>query len=171
MSVNKIYKKSASSNTRQDGVPGSMRQCEFCGGEADFFGHFEQHLSPPRKVDVCKACHMRVHAGLFRKRYFLHQGVVVPVEERGEFVQFGVSLPVAVVDGFQEWCYRNGWSMGLAVSAFMEHLLKLDKVLPFEVAVKVAAVATFEFLKAARLAYVRACPDDVVYYAIRVEAC
>lgn len=53
----------------------------------------------------------------------------------------------------------------------IEHLLLFERVLPFESAIKVAAVTAFECLKGARLAHENAEPDDVVYYALRLKVC
>jgi len=36
--------------------------CEVCEENfAHFLGHYEEHVDPPRELDVCNGCHIRIH--------------------------------------------------------------------------------------------------------------
>lgn len=36
--------------------------CEFCNStEKLYLNHFEEHVNPPRKIDICKSCHTKIH--------------------------------------------------------------------------------------------------------------
>ena len=36
--------------------------CEFCNKkEAVFINHFEKHLNKPRKINICRGCHAKLH--------------------------------------------------------------------------------------------------------------
>lgn len=141
-----------------------MVKCEFCDNEADFTNHYEQHLNPPRRINVCRACHMRIHSRLFRKKYVLHQGNIVSIRRPESAILVSVRVRKDAFEKFQEWCYKNGWSMSLATSSFFENYALLEKVLPFETAVKVATVATVEFLRGAKWAYKNLEHDERIYY-------
>lgn len=46
--------------------------CEVCNeNEAEYEGHYEEHIPNPREIDVCKGCHGKIHSSwkwILRKR-------------------------------------------------------------------------------------------------------
>lgn len=39
-----------------------MTECEFCGGtENVFLNHYEYHVEPPRRINICRNCHLKLH--------------------------------------------------------------------------------------------------------------
>lgn len=40
-----------------------MIKCELCGGtENVFLNHYEYHIEPPRQLNICRDCHLKLHA-------------------------------------------------------------------------------------------------------------
>lgn len=43
--------------------------CEICGSQKSVFpDHYEEHIDPPREINICRSCHTGIHTKHTRKR-------------------------------------------------------------------------------------------------------
>jgi len=43
--------------------------CDICGSQTNtFLNHYEEHIDPPRKINICRSCHIVVHTSIGRTR-------------------------------------------------------------------------------------------------------
>jgi len=144
----------------------------FCGGSADFVRHREQHLDG-RVIDVCRACHMGLHARLFRKEYFISRAVFKPLKRESDLVAVSFSLVSFSNEKLRAVCRWLGCSVSFFLSIAVEHLLMFDEEfrrrgidLPVEALVQLATLATVGFFKGACLAYEVFDPSEPIYFDI-----
>jgi len=131
-------------------------RCEFCGGKAIFVRHEEQHLGD-RVVDVCRACHMKIHLAFCKEPRFTQSVFLVG---RGERSSVTIHVPKSLLAEFQEFCHDHGFSMSLIITVGLhyfnrltEALVRSDVELPVETIAKIAGLSARVWMEWAEKAY------------------
>ncbi len=78
--------------------------CEVCGvTESLFPDHFEDHVTPPREMDICRPCHVTIHTSIGKKRsgkYPRHIRKVNALKQSGKQTHYNIVLP-------KQWVEQN----------------------------------------------------------------
>lgn len=77
--------------------------CETCGStEQVFLNHLENHLTPPRKIDICRACHTGLHVKNYRRRSGKHPSNMRAVNSRkqGKYTYYQIAPPKGWVEKY-----------------------------------------------------------------------
>ncbi len=83
--------------------------CEVCGSQKNVFpDHYEEHVEPPRVIDICKSCHTRenLQGKKYRKRGYVSNTLFGPIykvlihitNHKGKYRQYSFTLPKKVAE-------------------------------------------------------------------------
>jgi len=134
----------------------SLVECKLCGREAVFVKHVEQHLEG-RVLDLCRACHMKVHWVLCKEPKFTQNVFLVG---EGERVTKSVHIPKDLHAEFQRFCHNQNFSMSLIITVGIHYFVQLVKALskagvklPVETVARIAGLSARAWMEWAKKAY------------------